>query len=96
VSTPRVVPGSLRVKTAWTDPEHVRLSQPEPRDRVDGRHAERLRSPDPEDPWVIGTIWGYAEAAGHSGCGGWSLDSRDDVIVCACGGEIPAAGADAA
>jgi hypothetical protein len=41
-----------QVKTAWTDPEHVRLTQPEPEERVNGRQAERRRSPDPDDPWA--------------------------------------------
>jgi hypothetical protein len=40
------------VKTAWTDPEHVRLTQPEPWERVEGRHSERLHGPDPDDPWA--------------------------------------------
>ena len=50
MTTPRVVPGTRGVKTAWTDPEHVRLEQPLPEERVN-QHAERLRRPD-LDAWV--------------------------------------------
>ena len=50
MSTPRVVPGSRRVKTAWTDPEHVRLAQPLPEERV-GPPCKRLRRAD-LDAWV--------------------------------------------
>lgn len=41
-----------RVKTAHTDPEHVRLTRPSPEERVNGRRAERRRDPDPDDPWA--------------------------------------------
>ena len=40
------------VKTAWTDPEHVRLTQPTPEERVHPKRAQRLHGPDPDDPWA--------------------------------------------
>jgi hypothetical protein len=41
-----------RVKTAWTQPEHARLTQPSPDERVNGRQAERRRTRDDDDPWA--------------------------------------------
>ena len=53
MTTPRVVPGDRRVKTAWTDPEHVRLEQPLPEERVNPTPCKRLKAADPDDPWAI-------------------------------------------
>ena len=53
MTTPRVVPGSRRVKTAWTGPEHVRLEQPLPEERVNPRPTVRLHEADPEDTWAV-------------------------------------------
>lgn len=60
--TPRVVPGSRRVKTAWTDPEHVRLEQPLPEERVNQKPCKRLRRPD-LDAWVSPCPHAAARAA---------------------------------
>lgn len=53
MTTPRVVPGSRRVKTAWTDPEHVRLTQETPEERVNPKRSVRLKAADPSDPWAV-------------------------------------------
>ena len=42
----------LGVKTAWADPEHMRLTQLDPDDRVKEHRTSRLRGPDPDDPWA--------------------------------------------
>ena len=52
MTTPRVVPGDRRVKTAWTDPEHVRLTQETPEERVNPKRFARLKEADPDDPWA--------------------------------------------
>ena len=53
MTTPRVVPGDRHVKTAWSDPEHVRLTEETPEERVNPKRSERLRKADPDDPWAI-------------------------------------------
>ena len=53
MTTPRVVPGTRGVKTAWTDPEHVRLTEETPEERVSPKRSTRLRADDPEDPWAV-------------------------------------------
>jgi hypothetical protein len=62
MSTPRLVPGDRRVKTAWTDPEHVRLAEGTPEERVSPHHAERLRRADLDD-WVAPCPHAAEEAA---------------------------------
>lgn len=41
------------VRTAWADPEHVRLAEGDPEERVNPKLAERLHAPDPDDPWTV-------------------------------------------
>lgn len=45
-------PDGKRVRTAWSDPEHMRLSRPSLEELASDRKAERLREPDPADPWA--------------------------------------------
>jgi hypothetical protein len=33
-------------------------------------------------------IWGLVFASGHWACGGWTVDSRDNVLICACGADL--------
>ena len=40
------------VKTAWADPEHMRLVRGSVEDRVNPTRLERLHGPDPDDPWA--------------------------------------------
>ena len=56
----RTPPG---VKTAWADPEHMRLVEGTITEIIDPatgeirqpRAAVRLHGPDPDDPWATGT-----------------------------------------
>jgi hypothetical protein len=41
-----------RVRTAWSDPEHQRLAQPSPDERVNGTGAQRFRGPARPDEWA--------------------------------------------
>ena len=47
--------------------------------------AERVHGPVPGDPWASGHLWAIVRDAGHLGCGGWTVDSRDGLLVCSCG-----------
>jgi ERF superfamily len=40
-----------RTRTPIPGPDHERLRHPEPAERVNGKTAERFRSPPPDDPW---------------------------------------------
>jgi hypothetical protein len=52
-------------------------------------------STDPADV-MIDALWGAVQDAGHLDCGGWSIDGRDGVLVCACGERLSAGFAPAA
>lgn len=41
------------VRTAWADPEHTRLTEPPPEERVNPKLSERLRKADPTDLWAL-------------------------------------------
>jgi hypothetical protein len=41
-----------RVRTAWSDPEHMRLQQPAPDERVNGTGAQRFKGPARPDEWA--------------------------------------------
>lgn len=41
-----------RVRTAWSDPEHQRMAQPTPDERVNGTGATRHRGPARPDQWA--------------------------------------------
>ena len=41
-----------RTRTAWSDPEHQRLAQPTPDERVNGSGAQRFRGPARPDEWA--------------------------------------------
>ena len=47
-------PDGQRVRTAWSDPDHVRLTHPAPDELAVAKECERLRGPDPDDPWATG------------------------------------------
>lgn len=47
-----------QMKTAWSDPEHMRLTQPPPEERVNGRRSQRVR-PGQDDP--VGETWDEPE-----------------------------------
>jgi hypothetical protein len=41
-----------RVRTAWSDPDHMRLVY-DLEERRNDKKADRLREADPDDPWAI-------------------------------------------
>ena len=41
-----------RVKTAWTDPDHMRLVH-DLEERRNPQKADRVKGMDPDDPWTV-------------------------------------------
>ena len=83
-----------RVKSAWTDPDHMRLVY-DLEERRNHRPAERVKGMDPDDPWADGhdddlPLWRRWARAGHlaRGCPGWT--QQDGTLTCECGEEVPA------